>query len=63
MTVWLRLVDPECPRIPRLGVNDVAGETEELDRRHRAACYRCMTFAVMLAELEDEALEGDPGGA
>lgn len=42
--IWKRLVDPECPDIPRPGYNEIDPEMTELDLSHAQRCPRCMDF-------------------
>jgi hypothetical protein len=52
--IWKRLVDPDCPDIPRPRFNSVDPETTELDLKHTQFCLRCMDFLIAMNG------EGDP---
>ena len=54
--MWERYVDPECSDAPRPG--DPRDSDPVADRQHRAECFRCGMFAVMLAEVGADAEEG-----
>lgn len=49
--VWLRLVNPECPDIPRPAYNHVDPETTELDLSHIQRCPQCMDFMMEMKDI------------
>jgi hypothetical protein len=52
--IWKRLVDPECPDIPRPGFNSSDPETTDLDITHTQRCLRCANFITMMDDEEED---------
>jgi hypothetical protein len=53
--IWKRLVDPECPDIPRPGFNSADPETTDLDHlSHSAVSALHANFITTLDDEEDD---------